>query len=463
MRILKTLAAVIFAAALPCAALAQTSPNLTFGQVLTPGQWNQIFQSKQDALGFTPMNATGGVFLGRVVTAPPGATTAGLNLTPGSTPASPVNGDLWATTLGLFVQINGATVGPLISVATPCTLCGLTTNPLSQFAATTSAQLRGVISDETGTGLSVFNGSPTIVSPTLTGTLTAAAANFSGTVNHTGAFQISGVGQTFPASGLIAGTTDTQTLTNKTLASSTDVIGGVTMTLGSDATGDIYYRNSGGILTRLAIGGSANILTVSGGLPSWAAPTGGGNVSNTGTPTANQIAQWTNATTIQGVNLASLTLAGAGIAISGTTSPTIALSLTNATLQASPANPTGTTSASAVMMGLGSTCHLTPVYSTRVWLKFTGQVSNTSSAATSSYTAKFGTGTAPVNGAAATGTTIGSTIQQFITTGGTASLLDGGGIITGLTVGVAAWFDLQLAASAGTASIGSPSCSAFEL
>ena len=37
----------------------------------------------------------------------------------------------------------------------------LTTNPLSQFAATTSSQLAGVISDETGTGSLVFGTSPT--------------------------------------------------------------------------------------------------------------------------------------------------------------------------------------------------------------------------------------------------------------------------------------------------------------
>lgn len=43
----------------------------------------------------------------------------------------------------------------------------LTTNPLSQFAATTSAQLRGVISDETGSGLAVFNDSPTFITPIL--------------------------------------------------------------------------------------------------------------------------------------------------------------------------------------------------------------------------------------------------------------------------------------------------------
>lgn len=52
----------------------------------------------------------------------------------------------------------------------------LTSNPLSQFAATTSAQLAGVISDETGSGALVFATSPTLVTPALgtpsSGTLT---------------------------------------------------------------------------------------------------------------------------------------------------------------------------------------------------------------------------------------------------------------------------------------------------
>jgi hypothetical protein len=42
------------------------------------------------------------------------------------------------------------------------------------------------------------------------------------------------------------------------------------MTLGSDATGDTYYRSSGATLTRLGVGSDGQILTVSGGLPSWA-------------------------------------------------------------------------------------------------------------------------------------------------------------------------------------------------
>lgn len=66
------------------------------------------------------------------------------------------------------------------TTATWQTLAGggdaLTTNPLSQFAATTSAQLAGVMSDETGSGALVFATSPTLVTPILgtptSGTLT---------------------------------------------------------------------------------------------------------------------------------------------------------------------------------------------------------------------------------------------------------------------------------------------------
>ena len=49
----------------------------------------------------------------------------------------------------------------------------LTSSPLSQFAATTSAQLAGVMSDETGTGALVFADSPTLITPAL-GTPSAA-------------------------------------------------------------------------------------------------------------------------------------------------------------------------------------------------------------------------------------------------------------------------------------------------
>ena len=53
--------------------------------------------------------------------------------------------------------------------------------------------------------------------------------------------------------------------------------GPVKIDLGSDATGDVFYRNASGQFTRLGIGSSGQVLTVSGGLPAWAAAGGGGS------------------------------------------------------------------------------------------------------------------------------------------------------------------------------------------
>lgn len=52
------------------------------------------------------------------------------------------------------------------------TTFALTSGNLSQFASTTSAQLLGVLSDETGTGAAVFGTSPTITTPNIVGTST---------------------------------------------------------------------------------------------------------------------------------------------------------------------------------------------------------------------------------------------------------------------------------------------------
>ena len=136
-------------------AFAQTSPNLTYGQVLTPAQWNQLFINKNDTLGYTPLNVAGGVMTGRLVTAPISTTTAGLNLTCGSTaPTTPVNGDEWCTSAGLFVQINGATVGPLANTIGPITFTGqITTQGLTTTQPGWYAQLTGDTSARVRLGL----------------------------------------------------------------------------------------------------------------------------------------------------------------------------------------------------------------------------------------------------------------------------------------------------------------------
>ena len=54
--------------------------------------------------------------------------------------------------------------------------------------------------------------------------------------------------------------------------------GGLTLSLGSDATGDIFYRNNSGNFARLGIGSNGQALVVSsGGLPSWQTLPGGGD------------------------------------------------------------------------------------------------------------------------------------------------------------------------------------------
>jgi len=54
---------------------------------------------------------------GEIFTPASSSSRAGINLPHGVAPTSPVNGDCWTTTLGLYCYINGVTVGPYSSVS----------------------------------------------------------------------------------------------------------------------------------------------------------------------------------------------------------------------------------------------------------------------------------------------------------------------------------------------------------
>lgn len=60
---------------------------------------------------------TGPTFAGTVTTAASVTGGAGVNLPHGVAPTTPVNGDVWTTTAGVYTRVNGATVGPLIDVS----------------------------------------------------------------------------------------------------------------------------------------------------------------------------------------------------------------------------------------------------------------------------------------------------------------------------------------------------------
>lgn len=83
----------------------------------------------------------------------------------------------------------------------------------------------------------------------------------------------------------LAGSTSLTTLgtvTTGTLSTGA-VIGGVTMTLGSDASYDVYYRGATGVLTRLANGTTGQFLGANtGAAPSWQTPSGGGGSMSIG-------------------------------------------------------------------------------------------------------------------------------------------------------------------------------------
>jgi len=134
------------------------------------------------------------------------------------------------------------------------------------------------------------------------------------------------------------------------------------------------------------------------------------------------------------------------------------------TLYSQPSDPTGTTSTTAVMMGLGATLKITPQNhgrdigggdnTSKVKVTLFGDVAN--SGITNGETAQlaWGTGTAPVNGEAATGTTFTPLLTRLAAIGAEAEQVSFVAQITGLTVQVAIWVDVQLAAvTAGTATI----------
>jgi hypothetical protein len=133
-----------------------------------------------------------------------------------------------------------------------------------------------------------------------------------------------------------------------------------------------------------------------------------------------------------------------------------------ASLAASVASPTGTTSATQLMMGLGSTFALTPKVSGRIHLTISGDFAS-AAAVFGTATLMYGTGTAPSNGAGTAGTQAGSNITAVPNSTSISMPFSKTVIITGLTVGTAYWFDLKLSSNNGVSvAFAGVDCSAFE-
>ena len=105
-------------------------------------------------------------------------------------------------------------------------------------------------------------------------------------------------------------------------------------------------------------------------------------------------------------------------------------------------------------MGLGSIATLTPTTTGRLLVIATGGVFSATAGASADAVFTIitrGTGTAPVNGAALTGTQISATEQYTLNGTNFVEAFSINAIVTGLSVGVATWFDIAL--RTGSASI----------
>ncbi|MEM3845051.1 MAG: hypothetical protein QXU98_05060 [Candidatus Parvarchaeota archaeon] len=118
----------------------------------------------------------------------------------------------------------------------------------------------------------------------------------------------------------------------------------------------------------------------------------------------------------------------------------------------SPSNPSGTTSTTAVQMGLGIT--YTPATTGRLLVIVTGEAANNTAGDGATVQLSYGTGTAPSNGAAATGTAVGSLLTVTSNAASQTVPFSLAYVISNLAVGNSFWFDLQVAAvTGGTASV----------
>ena len=141
--------------------------------------------------------------------------------------------------------------------------------------------------------------------------------------------------------------------------------------------------------------------------------------------------------------------------------------VTYAATTATPANQTGNATTTFKMNGLGAAaapCTITPTATGRVMFTVTGSAGNGTTADSVTWKFAYGTGAAPTNAAAATGTVVGATGVFKALTGQLDAPFAVIRLTTGLTLATAVWYDLQVAEiTGGTASITAVTCTAFEL
>ena len=134
---------------------------------------------------------------------------------------------------------------------------------------------------------------------------------------------------------------------------------------------------------------------------------------------------------------------------------------------ANPTDQTGNATSTLKMNGLGAAaapCTITPKSTGRVVFIITGDLTNSIILDGVAYALAFGTGAAPANAATASGTIISATRGPAVAVAAQKQGFSITAITTGLALGTAVWFDLQISdVTGGTASASNIDCTAHEI
>ena len=181
------------------------------------------------------------IAIGQSVATAASPTFAGLTINGGTVLFEGATEDAFETTLA----ITDPTADRTITVPDATGTVALTNNKLSAFAATSSSELAGVISDETGSGALVFGTSPAITTSLTTPSTTFALVNTDATtINFGGAADInmSAAGKTVTIAGNL-----TVNGTTTTISSTTITVDDKNLELGSVASPDNTTADGGGL------------------------------------------------------------------------------------------------------------------------------------------------------------------------------------------------------------------------
>lgn len=460
----KTFASFAFALACVGVAFAQSSPGLYTGQVPSAAQWNSYFAKKQDVLGYAPVNRAGDTMQGRLTFWPPTTSDAGINLNCGTAPLSPKDGDFWCTSTGLYSRINGVTYGPYVDAehAVMSSLVVPLISPPSD--STTALQIKNAA--RTNTILDVDSTNRRIG---INKTPGAFDLDVNGAANFGGAITLGA-----PSN---LGTPSSLTLTNAAglpVAGISGLATGMGTFLGTPSSANLRATLTDESGTGAALFQNGNIGTATGTslsvTGSLSAGTAGVLIGSSGGGTTTITSQGASPVALKTGTTAGTFAAAATtpLQIDATTGvvscPSCATTVPGFAATSSPVNPVGTTSNVGVMMGLGGTCTMTPARSTKVLVSFTGYASNSTYGGGTATGIRYGTGAAPNNGVALTGTSIGNSVLTQISQVSALEAFSNTVAITGLTVGTTYWVDLALANLGGStlATIGSITCTMFE-